>query len=162
MAQPLFDQHPLEQYFRSASKSRRLMCVLTVDGTDTGETAEPMPGGSPDFAAVEESDLEYDVHSSPQDDIRLPELLVRAVQVSLAFFVGPVLCLVHPSALSSAVCFAYRLNTLRGVTPSVWITLLFVSGALMFVAWLRAEMCSPGSDPESDPGSSREGQRAES
>ncbi|RPD73138.1 hypothetical protein L226DRAFT_112873 [Lentinus tigrinus ALCF2SS1-7] len=37
MAQPLFDQHPLEEYFRH-----------------TGETAEPMPGGSPDFVWEEE------------------------------------------------------------------------------------------------------------
>ncbi|TBU24411.1 hypothetical protein BD311DRAFT_561134 [Dichomitus squalens] len=65
MAQPLFDQHPLEQYFRN-----------------TGETAEPMPGGSPDFAALAGDDSDYDDSPSPHTDIQLPEIVIRAMQVS--------------------------------------------------------------------------------
>ncbi|KAI1791920.1 hypothetical protein LXA43DRAFT_1094255 [Ganoderma leucocontextum] len=65
MAQPLFDQHPLEQYFRN-----------------TGETAEPMPGGSPVFAPVGEDDSEDDLHSSPPGDIQLPDFVARAVQIA--------------------------------------------------------------------------------
>ncbi|KAM5541422.1 hypothetical protein V8D89_004976 [Ganoderma adspersum] len=64
MAQPLFDQHPLEQYFRN-----------------TGETSEPMPGGSQDFAPVGEDDSEDDIYSSPPRDIQLPEFVVRAIQI---------------------------------------------------------------------------------
>ncbi|PIL30417.1 hypothetical protein GSI_07604 [Ganoderma sinense ZZ0214-1] len=65
MAQPLFDQHPLEQYFRN-----------------TGETSEPMPGGSPDFAPIGEDDSEDDLHSSPPVDIQFPEFVVWAAQIA--------------------------------------------------------------------------------
>ena len=48
---------------------------------DTGETAEPMPGGSPDFApeddALDSDDAEHPV------EIQLPEFVVRTIQVSI-------------------------------------------------------------------------------
>ncbi|KAI0691792.1 hypothetical protein C8T65DRAFT_670380 [Cerioporus squamosus] len=64
MAQPLFDQHPLEEYFRH-----------------TGETAEPMPGGSPDFVLAEDDTLDSDEASHPVD-IHLPSFVLRAIQIA--------------------------------------------------------------------------------
>ena len=49
---------------------------------DTGEVAEPMPGGSPDFAVEEDDSLDSD-ESSPPLDIQLPLFVVRAIQVSM-------------------------------------------------------------------------------
>ncbi|KAI0730501.1 hypothetical protein C8Q76DRAFT_792656 [Earliella scabrosa] len=64
MAQPLFDQHPLEEYFRH-----------------TGEVAEPMPGGSPDFVVEEDDSLDSD-EDSPPLDLQLPSFVVRAIQIA--------------------------------------------------------------------------------
>lgn len=61
--------------------------VDACHAVDTGETSEPMPGGSPDFAPVGEDDSEDDLHSSPPGDIQLPEFVVRALQVSFLPFV---------------------------------------------------------------------------
>ncbi|KAI0351342.1 hypothetical protein OH77DRAFT_1429891 [Trametes cingulata] len=63
MAQPLFEEHPLEEYFRQ-----------------TGEFAEPMPGCSPDFVPEQEDSIDID-DSSSHVEIHLPELVVRIVQL---------------------------------------------------------------------------------
>ncbi|KAI0630645.1 hypothetical protein C8Q77DRAFT_1134419 [Trametes polyzona] len=63
MAQPLFEEHPLEEYFRQ-----------------TGEFAEPMPGGSPDFLFGQEDPLDIN-EDSTHTDVQLPRFLVEAVQV---------------------------------------------------------------------------------
>ncbi|KAI0364683.1 hypothetical protein BV20DRAFT_1116256 [Pilatotrama ljubarskyi] len=63
MAQPLFEQHPLEEYFRQ-----------------TGEFAEPMPGCSPDFVPEQEDSLDIDDPSS-HGELHLPELVVRITQL---------------------------------------------------------------------------------
>ncbi|RDX51367.1 hypothetical protein OH76DRAFT_1454933 [Lentinus brumalis] len=64
MAQPLFDQHPLEEYFRH-----------------TGETAEPMPGGSPDFVQEDDGILDGD-EEAHSVDIPLPSFVLWAIQVA--------------------------------------------------------------------------------
>ena len=82
MAQPLFDQHPLEDYFRSAFLLPFLLClVLTRYILDTGEPAEPMPGGSPDFEP--EDDLVDSDVSNMDMEIPLPPFVMSIVQVSL-------------------------------------------------------------------------------
>ncbi|KAI0765628.1 hypothetical protein BD413DRAFT_574300 [Trametes elegans] len=66
MAQPLFEEHPLEEYFRQ-----------------TGEFAEPMPGISPDFAPEPEDPLDLD-DPSELADIQLPQFVVSVLQVSMS------------------------------------------------------------------------------
>ncbi|KAI0653021.1 hypothetical protein C8Q70DRAFT_1048685 [Cubamyces menziesii] len=63
MAQPLFDDHPLEEYFRQ-----------------TGEFAEPMPGGSSDFVLESEDPIDLS-DTAPQLDIKLPQYVVQVVQL---------------------------------------------------------------------------------
>ncbi|KAH9893577.1 hypothetical protein C8Q73DRAFT_666252 [Cubamyces lactineus] len=63
MAQPLFDEHPLEEYFRQ-----------------TGEFAEPMPGGSSDFVLESEDPIDLS-DSTPQLDIQLPQYVVQVTQL---------------------------------------------------------------------------------
>ncbi|KAL1940873.1 hypothetical protein VTO73DRAFT_7914 [Trametes versicolor] len=62
MAQPLFDEHPLGDYFRQ-----------------TGEFAEPMPGSSADFVMEEQDLLDMD-DSSPPVELELPRLVQQVVQ----------------------------------------------------------------------------------
>ncbi|KAI0832037.1 hypothetical protein BC628DRAFT_1351317 [Trametes gibbosa] len=61
MAQPVFEEHPLEEYFRQ-----------------TGEFAEPMPGGSSDFTPLQEDPLE--IGGSSDVEVQLPQLVVEIVQ----------------------------------------------------------------------------------
>lgn len=81
MAQPLFDQHPLDQYFRGTflNPTRRPRRKLTLHTTDAGETAEPMPGGSPDFVFEDDS---LDLGSPSDTDMPLPPFLLDLIQVS--------------------------------------------------------------------------------
>ncbi|KAH9939092.1 uncharacterized protein BXZ73DRAFT_44256 [Epithele typhae] len=72
MAQPLFDQHPLEDYFRN-----------------TGETAEPMPGSSPDFMIEDDP---VDAYSS-EAEVHLPPLVQNVLEIARE--------LLHPSDSSS-------------------------------------------------------------
>ena len=53
---------------------------------DTGETAEPMPGGYPDFV-LEDDALGGDDAELPVD-LQLPEVVVRALQVSILVHVS--------------------------------------------------------------------------
>ncbi|OJT13494.1 hypothetical protein TRAPUB_9959 [Trametes pubescens] len=62
MAQPLFDEHPLGDYFRQ-----------------TGEFAEPMPGSSADFVLEEQDLLDVD-DSSVQAELELPRFVQQAAQ----------------------------------------------------------------------------------
>ena len=64
-----------------------LMCVWAnvMMRLDTGEVAEPMPGGSPDFVVEEDDSLDSD-ESSPPLDLQLPSFVVRAIQVSTNAF----------------------------------------------------------------------------
>ncbi|KAI8985660.1 hypothetical protein BD414DRAFT_488809 [Trametes punicea] len=64
MAQPLFDEHPLEEYFRQ-----------------TGEFAEPMPGGSSEFTPEPEVPLDLGEESSANRSVQLPHFVVQAVQL---------------------------------------------------------------------------------
>ncbi|KAJ6581059.1 hypothetical protein B0H19DRAFT_1113475 [Mycena capillaripes] len=68
MAQPLFDEHPLEQYLRAA-----------------GEPPEIMPGSSPEFA----EDLDcYDTELEEEPEWR-PVLLVQLVEMLQTIFASP-------------------------------------------------------------------------
>ncbi|KAL7280304.1 hypothetical protein ACG7TL_005218 [Trametes sanguinea] len=64
MAQPVFDEHPLEEYFRQ-----------------TGELTEPMPGGSADFDPEPETPFDLDEELLARLDVQLPQLVARIVQV---------------------------------------------------------------------------------
>ena len=59
-----------------------------------------MPGSCPDFAALDGNDSEYDDEPSSEADIQLPELVVRAIQVSNAH------CLVYASSTFRARYYA--------------------------------------------------------
>ncbi|KAH9857299.1 hypothetical protein C2E23DRAFT_856742 [Lenzites betulinus] len=67
MAQPVFEEHPLEEYFR-----RKLL------SSETGEFAEPMPGGSSDFTLQEGDSIEID--PSSHVEIQLPRRVVEVVE----------------------------------------------------------------------------------
>ena len=60
-----------------------------------------MPGSCPDFAALDGNDSEYDDEPSSEADIQLPELVVRAIQVSNAY------CVVYASSTFPACHHAY-------------------------------------------------------
>ena len=62
---------------------------------DTGETAEPMPGGFPDFV-LEDDALGGDDAELPVD-LQLPEVVVRALQVSILVHVSFLQTLQAPS-----------------------------------------------------------------
>ncbi|EMD39345.1 hypothetical protein CERSUDRAFT_112985 [Gelatoporia subvermispora B] len=63
MAQPVFDDHPLEEYFRQ-----------------TGETSEPMPGSSPEFVADPDDNLHATFVLSISPD-KMPSFIVKALQI---------------------------------------------------------------------------------
>ncbi|KAI0640721.1 hypothetical protein C8Q79DRAFT_994564 [Trametes meyenii] len=66
MAQPLFEQHPLEDYFRQ-----------------TGEFAEPMPGSSADFSSAQDPIMldDDDDGAIAHTELQLPQFVVQAVQL---------------------------------------------------------------------------------
>ncbi|CDO69687.1 hypothetical protein BN946_scf184851.g75 [Trametes cinnabarina] len=77
MAQPVFDEHPLEEYFRQ-----------------TGEFTEPMPGGSADFDPEPEVPIDLDEELAARLDIQLPQLVARILQASRNYL--PCHCQVVP------------------------------------------------------------------
>ncbi len=85
MAQPVFDEHPLQEYFRR--EHLRAYCLPIYEHlhatAETGETAEPMPGGSTHFeleAVVPEVGSPTNVQAALDN---LPPLVVQAIYVSL-------------------------------------------------------------------------------
>ncbi|KAJ6561120.1 hypothetical protein DFH09DRAFT_1316242 [Mycena vulgaris] len=69
MAQPLFDDHPLQQYLRAA-----------------GEPPEIMPGSSPEF--LEDLD-EFDTELDEEPEIEWPLFLVQAFEILQSLFASP-------------------------------------------------------------------------
>ncbi|OCH89779.1 hypothetical protein OBBRIDRAFT_793930 [Obba rivulosa] len=68
MAQPVFDEHPLEEYFRQ-----------------TGETAEPMPGTTPEFMADPDDSLRTAPALSISLD-RMPSFITKALHIIDSYF----------------------------------------------------------------------------
>lgn len=119
MAQPVFDEHPLEQYLKRAScylLTIELTTTTNENGlvvfgcTETGEGVERMPGTMLDLPSPypEDDDDELDSQSSETDDKLfglaqlLPPGMIRFVEVS---FVR----LVAYSLRYHDVCAAYRI-----------------------------------------------------
>ncbi|KAI0737361.1 hypothetical protein C8Q80DRAFT_1213914 [Daedaleopsis nitida] len=114
MAQPLFDQHPLEEYFRHS-----------------GEVAEPMPGGAPDFVVENDDFFEHD-YSSPPHDTQLPEFILSAIQIARDLLQSST-CTSHEnsfeerfkydvissSLLSSSLAAAPTSTVRRSITPEL-------------------------------------------
>lgn len=85
MAEPVFDEHPLEEYFRSSWRSGsnipRFPCS-DYGGTETGETSQILPGGAPEFIA-EPDDSECASAVGWLDPEHLPYIVVEAIQVNI-------------------------------------------------------------------------------
>ncbi|PSS03321.1 hypothetical protein PHLCEN_2v3995 [Hermanssonia centrifuga] len=77
MAQPIFDEHPLHEYFR-----------------ETGETAEPMPGGNPELVAeVGVDELKSSALAkfvlSVSDRIQIPPLVTEGISAISSSLFSP-------------------------------------------------------------------------
>jgi hypothetical protein len=78
MAQPLFDDHPLQQYLRGLTISYVLLqFYLGMRFTAAGEPPEVMPGSTPEFLQ-DLDEFEPDLDDEPE---WRPDLLVRVLEV---------------------------------------------------------------------------------
>lgn len=74
MAQPLFDEHPLQEYFQGMTASAAGCSTLTSFlSAETGEFDEVMPGSHPAFAA------ETSTLGQPSQQQTIGKLVLRVV-----------------------------------------------------------------------------------
>ncbi|EED78953.1 predicted protein [Postia placenta Mad-698-R] len=121
MAEPVFDEHPLEEYFRSSWRSGfnipRFPCS-DYGGTETGETSQILPGGAPEFIA-EPDDSECASAVGWLDPEHLPYIVVEAIQSPESTFAERFKYDVISSSLLSTSIAAPLSATRRSFSPEL-------------------------------------------